>query len=127
MGKRNLSSQTVGHALMALAQLSEIPLTHEDVQRWSFAHMANHLDIIRRVQETKQITLNAFPLDPFDPNNLGQWLYQHSVMHAQMDLVLGIAGYDLLSLDWRDEDQLIQWIGFNVDEHIQAGRILGIA
>lgn len=122
---------------MALDQISVVPLSKDDIKRWAFAHMANHLDIIRRIYETTTpvppattpppISLNPFPLDPVDTENLGQWLYQHSVMHAQMDLVLGIAGYDLLELDWSDKDQLIEWINFNSDEHIQASRILGIA
>lgn len=122
---------------MALDQISQIPVTQDDLKRWSFAHMANHLDIIRRIYEVTMpvppatapppISLNPFPLDPFDPRNLAQWLYQHSVMHAQMDLVLGIDGYDLLELDWSDQDQLIEWINFNSDEHVQASRLLGIA
>ena len=122
---------------MPLDQISEIPLTPDDVKRWSFAHMANHLDIIRRIYETTTpvppattpapISLNPFPLDPIDTENLGQWLYQHSVMHAQMDLVLGIDGYDLLELDWSDKDQLIEWINFNLNEHVQASKQLGIA
>ena len=122
---------------MALDEISTVPITREDIKRWAFCHMANHLDIIRRIYETTEpvppaitpppISLNPFPLDPVDPENLGQWLYQHSVMHAQMNLVLGIAGYDLLELDWSDRDQLIEWMNFNSDEHIQASKKLGIA
>jgi hypothetical protein len=122
---------------MPLDQISVIPLTDDDLTRWSFAHMANHLDIIRRIYETTTpvppattpapISLNPYPLDPVDIRNLGVWLYNHAVMHTQMDLVLGIDGYDLLDLDWNDKDQLIEWINFNSDEHIQASRILGIA
>ena len=122
---------------MPLDQISVVPLDDDDLTRWAFAHMANHLDIIRRIYETTMpvapattpppISLNPYPLDPVDINNLGVWLYNHSVMHVQMDLVLGIDGYDLLDLDWRDKDQLIEWINFNSDEHIQASRILGIA
>jgi hypothetical protein len=122
---------------MPLDQISVVPVSADDVKRWSFAHMANHLDIIRRIYETTEpvppattpspISLNPFPLDPIDIDNMGQWLYQHSVMHAQMDLVLGIAGYDLLELVWREQDQLFEWISFNSDEHVQASRILGIA
>ena len=112
---------------MALAQLTEVPQNADDLSHWSFAHMANHLDIIRRIQEVYQLTLNPWPLDPFDPENAGDWMYQHQVMHAQMDLVLGIAGYDLLGVDWRDPAQLRQFIDFNADEHVQAGKILGLA
>jgi len=43
-----------------------------------------------------------------------------------MDKALGIAGYNLLELDWTDLDQLQQWITFNVDEHIRACSQLGI-
>lgn len=122
---------------MALDQISVVPQSPDDVKRWSFAHMANHLDIIRRVYETTTpvlpattpppLSLNAFPLDPLDPDNLDQWLYQHAIMHVQMDAALGIAGFDLLDLDWHDRDQLIEWINFNSDEHIQASAKLGIA
>ena len=122
---------------MALAELTVIPQNSNDLKNWSFSHQANHLDIIRRIYETTTpippattpppISLNPYPLDPVDIDNVGVWLYNHAVMHAQMDLVLGIAGYDLLELDWSDQDQLIEWINFNSDEHIQASRILGIA
>ena len=122
---------------MPLSEIVQMPVTADEVKRWSFAHMANHRDIIRRIYETTTpvppattpppISLNPYPLDPFDPDNLDQWLYQHSVMHVEMDAVLGIAGYNLLDLDWRDPDQLREWISFNSDEHVQASRLLGIA
>jgi hypothetical protein len=122
---------------MPLSEIVQMPVTADEVKRWSFAHMANHRDIIRRIYETTTpvppattpppISLNPYPLDPFDPDNLDQWLYQHSVMHVEMDAVLGIAGYNLLDLDWRDPDQLREWISFNSDEHVIASRLLGIA
>lgn len=121
---------------MALAQISEVPQTPADLQRWSFAHNANHLDIIRRIYETTQpvppsttppINLQPYPLDPIIPENMANWLYWHSTMHAQMDLVLGIAGYDLLGLDWTDPDGVAEWISQNSDEHVQASKLLGIA
>ena len=37
---------------MPLAEISQVPVTTDDVKRWSFAHQANHLDIIRRIYET---------------------------------------------------------------------------
>jgi hypothetical protein len=122
---------------MPLSEIVQTPLTPDEVKRWSFAHMANHRDIIRRIYETTTpvppattpppISLNPYPLDPIDPDNLGIWLYNHSIMHVQMDVVLGIAGYDLLDLDWRDPDQLREWISFNSNEHVIASRLLGIA
>lgn len=70
--------------------------------------------------------LAEYPLYPIDLNYLGIWLYNHQTMHTQMDAVLGIAGYNLLELDWTQPGQLADWISFNVNEHIQACRILGI-
>lgn len=216
--------------MMPLAEIVTIPDTSDDLRRWSFAHMANHRDIIRAVNTvpasgaaalatfvqlsppnqddyqlsgsdvtsggtgywqgasatwsanagsngwyqggvptiqlefntgnlikvgfvpansnpnafyvtaapnvgvlpTIEITginnavLTEYQLDPVDAGNLGLWLYQHQVMHQQMDLILGIAGQDLLGLDWDDPDQRSLWITLNADEHIQASARLGL-
>lgn len=70
--------------------------------------------------------LTEYPLDPIDLANFDLWLYHHQVMHSQMDAVLGIAGYNLLELDWNDPDQLQSWIAYNLNEHVQASQELGL-
>ena len=112
---------------MPLAQISQTPLTPDDWKAWGFAHMANHRDICRVVntQQSSNV-LTEYPLYPINLDDLGIWLYNHQTMHTQMDKALGIAGYNLLELDWTDPDQLQQWISFNVDEHIRACSQLGI-
>ena len=37
---------------MALAELTVVPKTAQDISNWAFSHQANHLDIIRRIYET---------------------------------------------------------------------------
>ncbi len=70
--------------------------------------------------------LTQYQLSPVDPNNLGVWLYQHSIMHAQINQVLGTQGFNLLSLDWQDPDQFEEWINMNGDEHVRICSALGI-
>ena len=70
--------------------------------------------------------LTTYQLSPVDPANLGVWLYQHSIMHAQINQVLSTQGFDLLSLDWEDPDQFQEWINENADEHQRICAALGI-
>jgi len=111
---------------MSLVQIYELPESHADCQRWSFAHSAHHDDVIRVIQQTKGIQLNQFLLDPVDPDNMGRWLYWHQVMHQETDAVLSVQSNDLLNLDWNDEGQLQEWITFNGNEHYQWSTILGV-
>ena len=70
--------------------------------------------------------LDQFQLSPIDPNNLGMWLYQHSIMHNQINLVLGRTGLNLLTYDFSDPDQLQEFLQANGDEHVQICSLLGI-
>ena len=112
---------------MALALICEQPETPVDWRAWSFAHMAHHRDVFRAIYQRDSVSLTLYLLDPIIEDNLGNWLYQHQTMHQQMDALLGIAGYDLLGLDWEDPDALAEWISLNGDEHYQAAAILGVA
>jgi hypothetical protein len=70
--------------------------------------------------------LDQFQLSPVDPNNLGMWLYNHSVMHAQINLVLGTQGFNLLTYDFQDPDQFQEFLQANGDEHVRICSALGI-
>lgn len=111
---------------MALAVLGETPKTPEQLAVWSFVHMSHHRDIIRVIFEATGLRLDEWVIDPFDPNSDDTWIYQHAIMHNQMDSVLGIAGYDLSTLDWQDPEILASWINANQTEHYIAGNILGL-
>lgn len=112
---------------MSLIGLSVVPKTSEELALWSFEHMAHHRDIIRVIYQRLGFVLDEFVLDPFNPNEIDNWAYQHQLMHQQMDTILGIAGFDLSTLDWTDETNLNNWINANRTEHQQAGQILGLA
>lgn len=113
--------------MSAVAALYNVPLTQEELSSWSFAHAAHHADIIRVVYQLFGFELDQqYVLDPFDINNAGVWIYQHQLMHQQFEPILGINGFDLLDVDFRDKNQLAGWIWLNAQTHYQAANTLGI-
>ena len=114
---------------MALAALFNVPSTRTELDEWAFAHMAHHRDIVRVIYERVGLALPEYALDPLNPNEAGEdsnWERLHQVMHTQMDTILGIAPFNLLGVNWLDENQLSAWIQLNANEHRQAGDILGL-
>lgn len=114
---------------MAIANLFNVPTTPDQLSNWAFAHMSHHRDIIRVIYQAIGLALPEYALDPVVPDEAGEesnWERLHQTMHTQMDVVLGIAPYNLLGLDWHDENKLSAWIALNADEHRQAANILGL-
>lgn len=111
---------------MALAEIRGVPDSPEDIASWSFSHLAHHRDINRVILSTYQIRIDEYSLDPFDPDNMNQWLDLHQQMHNEQNKALGIAGYNLSEVNWEDEQQRSQWIWANSDEHFRASKILGV-
>ena len=107
-----------------IAQIANIPKGPEQLAWWAFSHMAHHRDINRRILEINSIALPEFILDPVDPNSMGTWIDQHQQMHNNMNRVLGLAGNDLLNVDWKNEAQLTSWCWLNFTEHLAASREL---
>ena len=70
--------------------------------------------------------LDQYQLSPVDPANLGFWLYEHSLMHAQINLVLGTQGFNLLTYDFQDPEQFQEFLQANGDEHVRICTALGI-
>jgi len=109
-----------------LADLYNVPTTNEERAQWSFAHMTHHRDINRRIYELIKVALPEYILDPVNPENSGEWEYQHQLMHDNENAILGIQGQDLTGMDWKDQRLLAAWIWLNVNEHVQASNILEI-
>lgn len=112
--------------MSAVAALFNVPSSPPEFNQWSFAHAAHHRDIIRAIYQRVGLVLDEFVLDPLNVNDMGAWLYQHQLMHQQMDPILGIGGYDLLDVEFKDQQQLAGWIWLNSQEHYQAANTLGI-
>jgi hypothetical protein len=110
----------------AIADLYNVPSSDEERAQWSFAHMAHHRDINRRIYELIKVALPEYILDPVDPDHAGDWEYQHQLMHDAQNSILGIQGQDLTGIDWKDQRLLAAWIWLNSSEHVQASNILEI-
>lgn len=109
-----------------LATLFIIPQTPEEFSIWSFTHAAHHRDINRVIFQRGGGRLDEYVLDPFNPQDMGNWPYLHQTMHDQMNAALGLAGYDLTEIDWEDRDRTVDWVIHNGNLHYQAGAILGL-
>jgi hypothetical protein len=112
--------------MSAVADLYNVPSNDAERAQWSFAHMAHHRDINRRLYELVAVSLPEYSLDPIDPANVGQWEYQHQQMHNAQNQLLGISGFDLSEVDWKDQNLLAGWVWLNAVEHTQAADILEI-
>lgn len=112
--------------MSAVAGIYNVPSTRQDLDTWAFQHAAHHRDINRVIFELLGITVPEYVLDPVNPDDNNVWRYQHQVMHSFMDAILGISGYNLLTLSWNDEKLLGGWIYLNASEHYQAANLLGI-
>lgn len=112
--------------MSGLADLYNVPTTDEERAQWSFAHMAHHRDINARIYSLIKVALPEYILDPVNPDDTGQWEYQHQLMHDTQNELLGISGQDLTGVDWKDERLLAGWIWLNASEHYQAAATLEI-
>lgn len=109
---------------MSVAAIFNVPRTEEELNEWSFAHMANHRDILRVIYEVFHLVLPEYLLDPVDPDETGTWQRLHQAMHQDMNSLLGTSGFNLLGLDWHDDNRLAAWIQLNAVEHRQVSNIL---
>jgi hypothetical protein len=111
---------------VSLALISTVPTVPERFLEWSFSHMAHHRDINHAILLQFGDQFPEFPLDPIDFDDPEEMLYNHQTMHNNQNSVLGIAGNDLLSVDFGDIDQRSAWIWLNFQEHLQANAKLGV-
>lgn len=112
--------------MSGIASLYNVPSTDAERAQWAFAHMAHHRDINRRIYELTLVALPEFILDPINIEDDGDWEYQHQEMHNNQDSILGIAGFDLSAVDWKNQNELAGWVYLNALEHKQAANILEI-
>ena len=103
---------------MALSSIINPPASEEEFWIWAQAHAAHHYDCIRVMRQLNPgKAFDQYILDPFDPNNMEDWLNQHAQMHLEMDAALGVASYALSELNWQDQDSLLVWFSQNFAEH----------
>lgn len=95
------------------------------MQQWIFSHQQHHLAIIDATFRTKNVALALMQIYPLNPQDIEGWLYQHQLMHNQMNAVYGVAGNDLTSVDFRDKRQLDSFMYLNFMEHRSVATAAG--
>lgn len=104
---------------MSVLDIFNVPNTPEELQRWSFLHMALHRSENLAVLRQHGIILVENFLDPIDVTPNGSWFYDHQVMHNNVDQILGIEQFNLLDVDWEDSSQRIGWLQSHAQLHKQ--------
>lgn len=112
--------------MSAIAALFNVPTTPEEMAEWATAHAAHHRDIILAIFKLTGAELEQFLLDPMPADGMENWAAWHQQMHNDFQGVLGIAGYDLVDVDWHDQNQIAGFVFLNGSIHKQASDILGI-
>jgi hypothetical protein len=107
---------------MPIANLFFVPQTPEQEAAWSFSHLANHRDFIRTVQQKFGIVLPEYAIDPFGDDVADL----HQTLHNDLDSLIGVQGFDLSEVNWKDPQQRAAWIFLNATLHQQEGAILGV-
>lgn len=111
---------------MAIAGLFNVPTESKELDDWTFIHLVHHRDINDQIFRQFGVNIEEFALDPVDPNNPGQWEDQHQAMHTAVNTALGLVGFDLSGIDWKNPNRLSGWIQANAFEHRQWADTLGI-
>lgn len=112
---------------MALAPLFNIPHDEAGISVFSFHNQDAHRQIVLAIQDTMNITLPLYPIDPIPLNDLAGWGDIHQALHADFTRVLGIVGSDFSSVDFNDPAQLSAFIFLHAAEHTQAANMLGLS
>ena len=112
--------------MSSVASLYNVPTTDDEFSTFSFIHQVHHLEIAQAIRLKGGPQLPLFILDPFDPDDMQQWLDQHQTLHNVQNAYLGISGFNLDSVTWQDQNQRAGWVWFNSQEHLQAADKLGI-
>ena len=112
--------------MSGVAGIYNVPSTQDELNTWSATHATHHLLIIETIQRLLNIQLTQYVLDPVNLADPEGWLLQHQQMHADMDTLLGISGYNLLDVNLQDQNEFAGWIFLNAQEHYEAANILEI-
>ena len=109
---------------MALATLYNVPTDLNSMNIFSFSNMDEHNKIAAAILLKYNIPVPSFVLDPIPLYDMGVWLQQHQVLHNIMNSVAGSNSNDLTDVNFKDKNQLAEWIWLHAQEHYQVADFL---
>lgn len=109
-----------------LAALYNIPTTDIEFNQFSFHNADQHRLIINGIEQSHNISLPFYPIDPITLQDLSTWANIHQALHVDFTQALGIVGSDFSVVDVNNPAELSAWIYLHATEHTQAAAILGL-
>lgn len=106
--------------------LYNTPYDEGSLLEWSSIHQKDHFNIALQIQQKfSGTTVLLMPIDPV-PLQLDMltWAMNHQFMHNEMDNVVGVAGFDLSSVNFMQREQLEIWINLHAWEHYRVAQVL---
>jgi len=110
---------------MGLPDIYYPPPGDDGWREYWFNHYNDHLEIVQAIQK-RGVPLTVYIINPWDSDDKDSILERHQQFHNDMDQVLGIAGNDLSTLDFKKQNEVQAWIQLNYQEHLSAHTILDI-
>ena|SRR5579872_4636667 len=106
----------------------------QGLKLWTFAHADHHYFIALKAQlliTSLGVTgkeLPVFIMDPVDLKNQADWGLRHQRMHDALNMLLGVNGTDLATVDFTNESLMPEWYSGNYTEHLAWDTVLqGVA
>jgi hypothetical protein len=108
-----------------LAGLLNIP-NHDEEWKWfAWQHRLSHDRIRQAIKDKYKVDLTDYQIEPFDSNELKNFLQNNASLHTDMNGVLHLQGIDLFDTDLTKENQRSSWIFYHWQEHASAEAKLG--
>jgi hypothetical protein len=112
---------------MPLATILDPPRDAPGFFVWATAHADHHYGCVSAASVKLTRQFDNYVLDPFDPEDMANWLNSHQQMHLEMNTALNInGGYALDTLNWDDPDDVNLWFAQNYAEHQAWAQKLGV-
>jgi hypothetical protein len=111
---------------MSLPPLYQPPEGSRGWEEYWFQHFQDHLEIVQAIQNTLNVPLTVYDIDPWTNTDKEGILERHEQFHNDMNGVLQIPGNDLSEVDFKNPGQVKAWVWLNYQEHLNAHMALAI-
>jgi len=106
--------------------LPQIQFDNGGMDKWSFDHFQDHVEILQAIKKQLNISLQEWPIFPFTPDSPDVWLRMHQAMHFDMNNALNISGSSLTEVNFDNRAEVDAFLDMNYLEHSNAREALGI-
>lgn len=94
------------------------------LEQWMWQHSNDHFETIQKLKAVKSLNATLYVLEPFNKNEVKDWLLRHQQAHNEMNTSLGLGSQDLQTVNFDDPHQLFDWLQLNYNDHQNWHQIL---